>query len=208
MPEPPPALPDCLIVELQSILNPLDLASLFQVDQPVEVELGCGDASFLIHYAGRHPEHNFLGVERLLGRIRKIDRKGRRLGLSNLRGVRIEARYFLEYLLPESSVCALHVYFPDPWPKAKHARRRLVDAAFPAQAARVLPPDGRVYLRTDDEPYFAQMREVFGASAAFAEAEIPPELTGVETDFEHAFRVAGKAIWAAAYARRSPAGGG
>ena len=65
------------MVELGSIVQPLDLAEWFPGPQPLEVELGCGDASFLAEYARRHPERNFIGVERLLGRLRKMDRKGR-----------------------------------------------------------------------------------------------------------------------------------
>ena len=79
-----------LIYTLPSIIERIDLTQLFPVNQPLEVELGSGDGSFLAEYARRHPEHNFIGVERLLGRIRKLDRKGRRAGLTNLRGVRIE----------------------------------------------------------------------------------------------------------------------
>jgi tRNA (guanine-N7-)-methyltransferase len=101
-----------------------------------------------------------------LGRLRKLDRKGRRLGLTNLRGVRIECGYFLEYLLPPGSVAALHVYFPDPWPKKKHRHRRLINERFPELARRVLQPGGVVYLRTDDADYFAQMQAVFGAGCA------------------------------------------
>jgi hypothetical protein len=89
--------------------------------QPLEVELGCGDASFLVEYARRNPAKNFIGVERLLGRLQKLDRKGRRAGLKNLRGVRIESAYFLQYLLPPHSAQALHIYFPDPWPKKNTA---------------------------------------------------------------------------------------
>src|SRR5437879_1482011 len=106
--------PQNLVVELQSILERLDLAALFPVACPLDADLASGDASFLANYAGLHPERNFLGVERLLGRIRKLDRKGRRAGLANLRGVRIESAYFLEYLLPPRSATALHIYFPDP----------------------------------------------------------------------------------------------
>ena len=79
-----------LVVQLRSIVEPLALAELFSKPQPLEVELGCGDASFLVEFARRNPERNFIGVERLLGRIQKLDRKGRRAGLANLRGVRIE----------------------------------------------------------------------------------------------------------------------
>ena len=72
---------DNLVVQLRTILEPLDLAELFPQSQPLEVELGCGDASFLAEYARQNPAKNFIGVERLLGRIQKLDRKGRRLGL-------------------------------------------------------------------------------------------------------------------------------
>src|SRR6185503_14672391 len=98
----------------------------------------CGDATFLASYAGLHPELNFLGVERLLGRLRKLDKKGRRAGLTNVRGVRIESAYFLQYLLPNNSASALHIYFPDPWPKLKHRRHRLINQRFPELARAAL----------------------------------------------------------------------
>jgi tRNA (guanine-N7-)-methyltransferase len=169
----------------------------------LEVELGCGDGSFLLDYAEQQPDCRFLGVERLLGRIRKIDRKGRRRGLRNLRGVRIEARYFLEYLLPPASVAALHVYFPDPWPKVRHAHRRLVDETFPVLAARVLVPLGRVYLRTDAAAYRDQMHEVFTSAEPFGSMQTPPELARVETDFEREFRASGKEMFRLAYRFRA-----
>src|SRR5450432_3991193 len=92
-----------LVAGLRSIIEPLDLAEIFTKPQPLEVELGCGDASFLVEYARRNPEINFIGVERLLGRISKLDRKGRRAGLANLRGARIESSYFLQFLLPPNA---------------------------------------------------------------------------------------------------------
>jgi tRNA (guanine-N7-)-methyltransferase len=180
-----------LIYPLTSILERIDLARLFPLSQPLEVELGSGDGSFLVEYARRHPEHNFIGVERLLGRLRKIDRKGRRTGLSNLCGIRIESSYFLQYLLPPHSASALHIYFPDPWPKRKHRRHRLINEQFPALAHRALVPGGMVYLRTDDADYFAQMKSVFAASVAFAQVETPVELQELLTDFERGFRARG-----------------
>ena len=158
-----------LVVQLRSIVEPLKLAELFPKPQPLEVELGCGDASFLVEYARRNPERNFIGVERLLGRIQKLDRKGRRAGLANLRGMRIESSYFLHFLLPPHSAVALHVYFPDPWPKKKHRRHRLINEHFPALARAALVSGGVVYLRTDDADYFQQMTEVFGASERISE---------------------------------------
>ena len=191
-----------LVYEFTSIVEPLDLAELFPRVQPLEVELGCGDASFLAEYARRHPETNFLGVERLLGRIKKLDRKGRRAGLTNLRGVRIESAYLLQYLLRAQCAVALHVYFPDPWPKKKHHRHRLINPVFPALARRVLVPGGVVYLRTDDQDYFTQMTEVFGAATEFEPVVTPEELAGVLTDFERDFHAQGIPTRAAAYRRR------
>jgi tRNA (guanine-N7-)-methyltransferase len=163
------------------------------------VELGCGDASFLAEYARRNPDHNFIGVERLLGRIQKLDRKGRRAGVANLRGVRIESAYFMQYLLPPHAASALHIYFPDPWPKKKHRRHRLINEGFPGLARAALVPGGVVYLRTDDADYFAQMTQVFAASQEFQKVETPSELAEVLTDFEREFNAQGISTLRAAY---------
>ena len=195
-----------LIYPLSSILERLDLKTLFPAAHPLEIELGSGDGSFLAEYARRHPEHNFIGVERLLGRMRKLDRKGQRAGLTNLRGVRIESSYFLEYLLPPHSALALHIYFPDPWPKRKHHRHRLINERFPVIAQQALAPGGTVYLRTDDLDYFTQMTAVFAASAAFRAVDTPTELADLQTDFEQGFRARGIATLRAAYRVQSSEG--
>src|SRR6266404_5280648 len=188
-----------LLYDLPSILQRIELTKVFQKTQPVEVELGSGDGSFLVEYAALHPERNFIGVERLLGRIRKMDRKGLRLELTNLLGVRIESSYFLEYLLPANSAMALHVYFPDPWPKRKHRRHRLIGQRFPMLAYHSLSPGGIVYLRTDDEDYFQQMTEVFAASPQFRPVATPAELVQLRTDFEKDFEARGIKTLRAAY---------
>ena len=191
-----------LVYELPSIVERVDLTRVFAKSQPLEVELGCGDASFLAEYAEWHPERNFIGVERLLGRIRKLDRKGRRVGLTNLRGVRIESAYFLEWLLPPHSASALHVYFPDPWPKKKHRKNRLINERFPELARAALAPVGVVYLRTDDADYFEQMQAVIAANAAFQPVETPPNLAGLPTDFETDFLAKGIKTLRAAFQLR------
>lgn len=190
-----------LLYELPSVVERLALDALFPVAQPLEIELGCGDASFLVDYASRHPRHNFIGVERLLGRIRKLDRKGRRAGLTNLRGVRIECGYFLEWLLPPGSAHVLHVYFPDPWPKKKHARHRLINERFPVLARAALSPGGLVYLRTDDADYFKQMTDVFAGRREFEPTETPADLAALPTDFEREFTERGVRTLRAAYRR-------
>lgn len=190
---------ESLIVELRSIVEPLAPGGLFPKPQPLEVELGCGDASFLVELAQRHPERNFIGVERLLGRISKLDRKGRRAGLENIRGVRIESSYFLQYLLPPHSASALHIYFPDPWPKTRHQKNRLINGQFPALARAALAPGGKVFLRTDDAPYFAQMTEVFDGAREFEKILTPHELAELRTDFEKDFLARGIRTLHAAY---------
>ena len=195
-----------LIYDLPSILERIQLPALFRKAQPLEVELGCGDGSFLVNYAALNPERNFIGVERLLGRMRKLDRKGRRGGLANLRGVRIESAYFLEYLIPVRSVSALHLYFPDPWPKRRHLKNRLVNARFPEICAQALTADGVVYLRTDDRSYFEQMLEVFAGAPRFRPVETPAELSNLLTDFEEEFQKRGIRTLRAAYQAESPGG--
>ncbi len=188
-----------LLYALPSIVERIDLAKLFPREQPLEVELGSGDGSFLADYARRYPARNFIGVERLLGRIRKLDRKGQRAGLTNLRGVRIECSYFLEYLLPPGSATAVHIYFPDPWPKRRHRRHRLVNERFPTLARQALVPGGLVYLRTDDADYLEQMTGVFAAAPAFCPTETPGELAELVTDFEKDFQARGVKTLRAAY---------
>jgi tRNA (guanine-N7-)-methyltransferase len=196
---PPTASP---IVRIPSIVDPLPLESLFPVQQPMEVDLGSGDGSFLVNYAATQPGRNFIGVERLLGRLRKIQRKTTRRQLTNIRLVRIEAGYFLEYLLPHHSVASLHVYFPDPWPKRKQQKHRLVNERFPGLAAQVLSPGGTVYFRTDDTDYFLQMTRVFAVQPEFALIETPAELAAFLTDFETDFIAQGVSTLRAAYQRR------
>lgn len=190
-----------LLYELPSILERLNLEKLFPVPQPLQVELGCGDASFLAEYARQNPGTNFIGVERLMGRVKKVERKGHRLGLTNICGVRIESAYFLEFLLPPHAVEALHIYFPDPWPKKKHHRLRLINQRFPTLAWQALQPGGIVYLRTDDGDYFQQMTEIFGADQRFRAVETPATLAGVVTDFERDFNAEGIPTRRAAYQR-------
>jgi tRNA (guanine-N7-)-methyltransferase len=197
---PPPTAPS--ILRLESILDPLCLDTLFPSRQPVEVELGSGDGSFLVQSAASQPGRNFFGVERLMGRLRKIQRKASRQNLTNLRLLRIEASYFLEYLLPQNSIASLHIYFPDPWPKRKQRIHRLINDRFPALAARVLLPGGTVHVRTDDRDYFSQMTIVFAQHPDFALIQTPQTLAALRTDFELDFLAQGIPTLSASYQRR------
>ncbi|MEO5717696.1 MAG: tRNA (guanosine(46)-N7)-methyltransferase TrmB [Chthoniobacterales bacterium] len=173
---------------------PLDLAALFSRRAPLELDLGCGDGTFLTALAARHPERNFLGIERLVGRIRSACGKAARGNLRNVRVLLIESTYAVEYLLPPESIDVVHLLFPDPWPKKRHHRRRIVTADFLAKVQRILAPGGRLRIATDQEDYFEAIRGLiaattFSASPDDAEAEFPL------TTFEKHFVVAGAPIY-------------
>jgi tRNA (guanine-N7-)-methyltransferase len=133
----------------------------------VEVDLGCGDGSFLAAIAAENPGRNFLGIERLLGRVRATCRKIERGGLTNARVLRFEISYAVEQLLPENSVSAFHLMFPDPWPKRRHAPRRLVNENFLASLHRALVPNGTVRIATDETEYFRQITRLVSESSIF-----------------------------------------
>jgi tRNA (guanine-N7-)-methyltransferase len=192
---------ESFVLRAVPITERLSFPRIFPRQQKVEIELGAGDGSFLVAYAKAHPELNIIGVERLLGRLRKIDKKAYRLQLENVRLIRLEASYFVQYLLPKESVHAVHVYFPDPWPKRRHWKNRLVNEEFTEWIRGALVVGGGVHLRTDDQPYFAQMIEVFEKNRNFVKIETPPEIMAIETDFERGFRQRGVSTNYASYQR-------
>ena len=120
---------------------------------PLEIDLGCGDGTFLIEMAKHYPERNFLGVERLLGRVRGVCKNIQHLGLTNAKVLRLESSYTLEYLLEKFSINRLHLLCPDPWPKARHHRRRLVQQHFLHCLYQALTPDGEFLFKTDHPGY-------------------------------------------------------
>ena len=174
---------------------PLDLAQIFPRPAPLEVDLGCGDGTFLIALAERFPQRNFLGIERLLGRVRSACGKAARGGLRNVRVLRLETSYAVEYLLPPHSVDVMHLLFPDPWPKKRHQRRRLVTESFLAAVHRVLVPNGRFRIATDQEDYFQSIRQVI-LPTLFVEEEVRRGETFFPlTTFEKHFLAKGAPIY-------------
>ena len=132
---------------------------IFGNDHPLEIDLGCGDGSFLIKMAQHYPKRNFLGVERLLGRVRGVCKRIQELGLTNVMVLRLESQYTLEYLLAPASVSRLHLLCPDPWPKARHHKRRLVQQEFLAILQKTLKPGGEFLFKTDHPEYFEWVLE-------------------------------------------------
>ena len=183
-------------------LDPLDWSDVFGRPAPVEVEIGCGKGTFLAWAAAQYPDRNFLGIERLLDRLRKADRKICRQGLTNVRLLRLEASYVVDKLMPQSSVAACHVLFPDPWPKRRHAGKRLFQPAFVSDLHRMLTADGEVHFATDSAEYAAEVRRAMTMRGEFTEAEPPILPDEAQTDFEREFRAAQKPIYRARFLRR------
>ncbi|HUF62116.1 MAG TPA: tRNA (guanosine(46)-N7)-methyltransferase TrmB [Verrucomicrobiales bacterium] len=166
---------------------------------PLEIDLGCGDGEFLVEMAAQHPDRRFLGIERLRGRVRKVCRAAGRVQLENLRVLRLECAYAIEYLLPHPCAAALHLLFPDPWPKKRHQSRRLVNPQFVSGVTGVLERGGELFLKTDDEAYFHEACAVFGEAALLEKAPWPREGRYPETGFERLWLREGRTVHRAVF---------
>jgi len=151
-------------LDVETLPKPINWSELFGRVAPVELEIGMGKGTFLTDQAKARPEVNFFGIEWARWYWRYASDRLRRNKCLNARTVRAEALYFLAEFVPDASLWVLHVYFPDPWPKARHHKRRLVQEPFMRQAERVLIPQGRLQIVTDHQEYFEQIRAVVGGS--------------------------------------------
>jgi tRNA (guanine-N7-)-methyltransferase len=186
--------PDALEFVPENYFASLDPEQLFGRNAPLEVDVGCGEGAFIVAMAAKNPAHNFLGIERLLGRVRKVCRRSARAGVGNVRLLRAESFYVVKHLLAPESVSVFHVMFPDPWPKRKHHRRRLINREFLDAARATLKSDGELRLTTDDADYFKWMQKAVAAHEGFAQVPWPDDPEYPQTDFERRFRALGLPI--------------
>ena len=171
------------------------LTDIFTRASPLEIDLGCGDGSFLLAMAARFPERNFLGAERLLGRVEKVCRAIARSHLENCRILRLESHYAVKWLLPVGCADVVHIGFPDPWPKRHHHSRRLFQDDFMIALHQVLAPGGEVRIKTDDQPYFLWIEKVIGRAKGFERTEWDEGPDYPSTDFERHFIEQGLPIY-------------
>lgn len=142
--------------------------TMFGREAPVVVEIGTGAGEAIVHAAHEHPDTNFLGIEVYRAGLARAMLNAAKLGLTNLRLIEANAPEVLNHYLPESSVTEIRVFFPDPWHKARHTKRRLIAPPFVELASRVLVDGGLVRMATDWEEYAEQMRDVFDAAEPFS----------------------------------------
>lgn len=174
-----------------------ELSEPFPRPAPLELDLGCGDGSFLLAMAKRYPERNFLGTERMLGRVEKVSRAIARHGLENCRVLRLESLYTVQWLLPPACASLVHIGFADPWPKRHHHPRRLFQDIFMVALHQVLAPGAEVRIKTDDQPYFLWIEKVLERAKGFARVEWVEEPGYPRTDFEQHFIAQGLPIYRA-----------
>jgi tRNA (guanine-N7-)-methyltransferase len=148
--------------------SPLDLASAFGRAAPKILEIGFGMGETTARIAADHPENDYLGVEVHLPGIGSLLKRIAELGLVNVRVIRHDALEVVERMIPEGSLDGVHVFFPDPWPKKRHHKRRLLQPAFVALLASRLKPGGYLHTATDWEEYAQQMLEVLSGEPRLA----------------------------------------
>jgi tRNA (guanine-N7-)-methyltransferase len=191
------------LIELPT--EPLDWERLFAVPRPVQVEIGSGKGRFLIAAAERDRTTNWVGLERRWTALALgVERIAGR-GLDNALVIRCDAMQVVRRLIPPASVAGFHVYYPDPWWKARQRKRRVFNPAFVADLARGLAPAGELRLATDVAEYYEEILQVVGASGLFE----PRTLTEEEwtpggaplTSFEAKYRAHGKTVHRAAFRR-------
>jgi tRNA (guanine-N7-)-methyltransferase len=185
----------------ETYLGALDPFAIFGRAAPLHVDLGCGDGSFLGDLARQNPDKNFLGIDKLAGRIAKACRNA--APLANVRVLNVESSYAIRYLLPEASVETFYLLFPDPWPKRRHHRRRIVTHDFLSSVHRALQADGVLRIATDQRDYFEQIDRTAKNHSGFGAIDFD-RVERPTTKFERRFHQAGTPIYRLTLRKVSP----
>ena len=194
-----------VLLEESAFGRPIALKEVFGNCRPVEVEIGSGKGTFLLARAAARPELNFLGIEYARAYCYYAADRLRRHGLANVRMIKADAGELFKNYLGDRSVLRVHIYFPDPWPKRRHHRRRLIQPAFIEQVRRVLQIGGQLIIVSDHLGYFEHIQRVFAVAAGFVEVQMPQmadaddEIVG--TNFERKYIAQGRAFYSMALLR-------
>ena len=194
-----------ILLDESAAAGRMDLAEVFGNRHPVEVEIGPGKGGFLLRRAAARPEINLLGIEWVPSHAWYAADRARRAALQNVRLVCADAETVFSTCLTERSVWRVHIYFPDPWPKLRHRRRRLIKPSFVAALHRVLQLGGWLGIVTDHVGYFRQIRWVFCQQRGLAEVPFPAaagrDILMVGTNFERKYRARGRPLYTIAAIR-------
>jgi tRNA (guanine-N(7)-)-methyltransferase len=181
------------------LVRPLPLDKFMLPSQRFEVEIGCGNGRFLVAQAQKNPKIFYLGIERMKMRVRKVERKVRRLELQNLKVLRLDAVYTFYYLLPPHCISTVYVFFPDPWPKRHHHERRLFSPLFLDALWSRLIVGGSLQVATDHQGYFTEIQRRLTGDERFQAIAPMQREADEQTDFEIKFREEGLPIMACGF---------
>jgi len=186
----------------ENLPKPIVWKDLYGNDNPVELEIGMGKGTFLTDQAKARPEVNFFGIEWANWYFCYASDRLRRNGCTNARTVRADAVFFLKEFVPDESLSVLHIYFPDPWPKARHNKRRTIQPSFVPTIMRVLKPGGQLRVVTDHKDYYEQIEATIKGSPLRVIEYNKPGSAGegetVGTNFERKYQREGRPFYAIA----------
>jgi tRNA (guanine-N7-)-methyltransferase len=185
---------------------PLDLAATFGRSAPCILEIGFGMGAATALVAAAMPGTDFLGVEVHEPGVGALLKRIGELGLTNLRLLQHDAVEVLEQMLPPAALAGVHLWFPDPWHKKRHHKRRLVQPAFVELLRTRLAPGGYLHCATDWQPYAEQMLAVLSAAPGYvntAEGYAPRPAWRPDTKFEHRGLQLGHGVWDLVFRRSS-----
>lgn len=181
-------------------LNRLDLQQLFGNDHGVILEIGSGKGRFLVHSALAHHELNYLGIEKSLHYYRVIEERIRRRAVANAKIINHDAFEVLREMIPAKSISEIHIYFPDPWPRPRERKRRLIRLEVLQEMDRVLRDDGVGYYVTDHGEYFEkaapELERVFDVELHRG-IIVPPR-----TNYEEKYQKEGRPIYQATFRKK------
>ncbi len=177
----------------------IDPPAMFGRRAPVEIEIGAGKGEFIIERAAEFPERDFIAVELSSTITRVLAVRCGRAGLDNLRVVRMDARTLVNLMLPDASVGAYHIYFPDPWPKERHVKHRLFTPTLVAGLFRTVEPGATAYIATDVRDYSAEIFPMMLAAGFIRAVEAAPG--AARTGFARKYVAAGKPVYSGAFRR-------
>lgn len=182
----------------------LDFAAVFGNDHPVVLEIGCGMGETTAHIAAAQPATNFIGIEVHTPGVGSLLKEIATRELSNLRVIQHDAVEVVRDMIAPATLAGIHVFFPDPWPKKRHHKRRLIQPAFVHELALRLAPGGYLHCATDWEEYAQQMLDVMGQETLLrntASGFAPRPAYRPQTKFEARGLRLGHGVWDVVFTR-------